>query len=742
MQGDIKVTNYSTPSIEEAPKMDKKPIPAELKELLKEDNICDMLSESELSGHVSKVTSGISTDESSMSHYLKKYKRAIRRARLMPENDKKNFPFDDASNVVLPYLFDAAADFNARATPALLERRDVCYIGVYGKDEHVIPPEIEQQLQMLAQQGPEAQQQAAQARQQITSQMESQPSPKQARGDRVAEAINFDLTCGIPEWREQTDKAMMLLPIAGMYFRKLWQCPIENRRMSELVWPDKLIYDHKSDTFEAAPRKSFKFTMTRNEVITAVRSGQYKGWEGLDEDTETNEYHFTETHCDMDLDGDGYAEPYIAVISSMSQTFVSVVPRFDEQDVRVNDDGEVVKIDGEQFFTQTIFMPDPAGSCVGLGYGIIADDIYSIIDTNVNQMVDAGTLNNVSANSGFIRQGARMGARAGNRQKKGTIEMTLGKFTTWESDGTSPLQNDIAQLPFRGPSEPLRLLLEQLKMDLREMTTASQGIDANPGEAMGMYLAKLHQALIKPNSIMVRVFFGLTKEFQRIYDIQRRYLSQEEYTEIIDEQGNKEEDYKEEGYDIKTTSDPSQGSEMERTARAETMLERAMAMPQVFNLRYAAEQWAVSIGADAEKYVPQPQADQPDPIEMMIAQSQQTMSEAEKMKAMADMITAQSKMIQANIDLTKMDVEIEEIESNILKNLSTVDKNQSDADQNNAQTALASLREQRENLKEMINAAQIGATRLAQTPGNQSISESITTGSGGNQAGLVGIPGQ
>jgi chaperonin GroES len=424
------VTTFGNPSIENAPNVKQKPIPKELSEILNhEGDLCEMFSEAELSTEYTKVTAGIASDKNSMDGYLKRYEKAIQRVKLLPENEKKNFPFDDASNVVLPFLFDAAADFNARSAPPLLERQDICHIKINGKDEIEIPPEAMAMIeQAMAAQGQEA---AMQMHQQVITELEKQPTPKESRADRVADMINYDLTQGMPEWREQQDKALFLLPVAGMYFKKTYQCPIEEATKSELIWPDKLIYDHKADTFEAAPRKTFEFTMSRNDVITATRSGQMVAWEGLDEDTGTAEYQFQETHCEMDLDGDGYAEPYIGVISKIAGKFVSLQPRFDEEDVRMNDDKQVVKIDGEDFFSQTIFIPDPAGTCTGLGYGILMNDIFQIIDTNYNQMVDAGTLNNVAANSGFIRQGAKVGPRAGNRQKKGTIEMTMGKFTTW-----------------------------------------------------------------------------------------------------------------------------------------------------------------------------------------------------------------------------------------------------------------------------------------------------------------------
>ena len=734
MDNQENVTTFGNPAVESAEETTKS-VPKDLKKILEsKDNLFDLFSEQEIATHIDRVTAGIEEDRRSMDKYLKSYKKAIRRAKMLPETETKSFPFDKASNVVMPYILDAALDFNARTAPALLERQDICYIKINGKDEHVIPPQILQALEQMAQtQGPEA---AQAAYQQVVQQIEQSPKPKQARADRVAEMVNYDLTCGIEGWREQQDKALLLLPLVGMYFKKTWQCPLENKRRSELVYPEKLIYDHEANSFEEAPRKSFEFTQSRNDVVTAIRSGQYHGMDDVLTNTETQSYDFIESHCDIDLDDDGYSEPYIAVINDGK--CVSLTPRFLGTDIKTNKKGEVVRVEGEQFFTQTIFIPDPAGSNTGMGYGILLADMFDVIDTNTNQMIDAGTLNNTAANTGLIRVGGRIGGRAGGRLKKGNYELTLGQLTAIEGSGNGPLQQDIAQMPFQGPSESLRMLLEQLKLEAREMTAVSQLVESNPGEPMGLYLAKLHQSLVKPNSITIRVFNGLTKELKRILDIQRRYLGQEKYEEILDDkEANWEADYEDKSYAIKTTADPSQGSEIERATRAETMLDRAMQMPQVFDLRYAAEQWVESIGADAEKYLPAPQPGQPDPIQMIIAQAQDKTSEAEKMKGMAEMITAQAKMMQANIDMSKMDIEIEKLESEVLKNLSEVDKNQTNENVSGQKIMLERLKSQREDLRELINAAQNGSQRMAETPSNQSFPGSDQIGMPSPEGGLV-----
>jgi hypothetical protein len=191
MEEPTEIKTTSSPSIEVAGNMPdddtNQSVPKELTEILEADNVCDLFKEGKdkqkLSDIVKTVTAGISADEQTMKPYIRRYDRAIKRAKLEPENKEKNFPIEKASNVVLPYVLDAALDFNARATPALLERKDICKIAIYGEDRKpVIPQMPPEMMQQLEQQDPEKHQQAMQ----MMEQMRNAPSPKQARADRVS----------------------------------------------------------------------------------------------------------------------------------------------------------------------------------------------------------------------------------------------------------------------------------------------------------------------------------------------------------------------------------------------------------------------------------------------------------------------------------------------------------------------------------------------------------------------------
>ena len=649
------VTISSAPSIQSAEELEQG-YTSEIRKIIDADNICECLEDQKLLDIAKDLKERIDEDRLTMDNYVRKYKRAIDLAKMAPEHKTKNFPFEGASNAMTPYILEAALDFNARAMPALVERKNVCKIDINGLDPQGL---------------------------------------KQARGERVAMAINQDLRSGIKGWRETVDQALTLLPIVGTYFKKTYQCGFENKRVSQLIFPDKFIFDHTVSIFEDAKRKSYEYTMAKNDVVTAIRTKEFYDIDVEKHYKDEEQITFIESHCWLDLDEDGYEEPYIVNLEKEGgQAVVSIVRRYDEDDIEVNADNEIARIEAEEFFTQTIFIPDPQGSCMGMGWGIILGDTFSSINTHMQQLTDAGTLQNIGQNSGFIRSGSKL--TGGSRQKKGSVKMQMGQFTSVETSGSGSLSQDIVQFPFAGPSPVLFQLMDSLKQEVRAMTTAGQGVETHAGEAAEMYLARLQQSLVTPNSIMVRVFAGVTQELKRIYEIMGRYLGQEEYTEMTgDQSASWAADFSED-LEIVTTADPSQGSEHERIARAKIIYEESKMNPAM-NGRAAAEDYFSAIGVkDVERLLPAPQPNQPDPIQMMQMQAMQTMSEAEKMASEAKMIQAQASMLDSQVKMQKLSAEIDKLEAESMKLLSDVDKNEQ-------QTALAIMKENRDNMAQHLN---------------------------------------
>ena len=58
-------------------------------------------------------------------------------------------------------------------------------------------------------------------------------------------------------------------------------------------------------------------------------------------------------------------------------------------------------IQDKEIYTQTIFLPDPEGGPMGLGWGILLGPMFTAINTLLRDNIDAGTLNLTTANSGL-----------------------------------------------------------------------------------------------------------------------------------------------------------------------------------------------------------------------------------------------------------------------------------------------------------------------------------------------------
>ena len=717
---DDKIELNTTPSIQrhiDQYNMEVGPTP-ELEKILKSsDNICEILDDTELTRIGDDLGDQINDDRLSMEPWLKKYKKAMGLARLEPKNAKKTFPFEGASNVMCPYILEAAIDFNARIVPGLIERKNICKSNITGKErditvivmpdgtEEEVPDDKAQKVQAMLQQGQQPQQGQEQPQQE---QGQEQPQLKQVKStekqdmaDRRTDVINWDLTIGIENWRDSKDKEMMVLPISGTTFRLNRQSAFENKRISTLIYPDKLICNHDMQNFSDDLTKSFEYAMNKNDVIAAMRTEQFKDFD-LTSYKDADSIDFIESHTWIDLDDDNFKEPYIVTMMKDTNNIVSIVPRFDENDVRTSD-GEVCKIKAEEFFTITIFLPDPIGGFMGMGWGILLADMFEIINTNTNQLIDGGTLQNIGQNSGFIRSGGGAGPRAGNRQKKGEINMQMGTFTTIESSGTNPLAQDIVNFPFAGPSPVLMQLLEGLKAEIREMTQAA-GIEAMANESAEMYLARLQQALTIPNAINCRVLSGVTKEIKRISDIIGNYMGQDEYQKILnDPDADWTKDFNEGVFDISMTADPTQGNQQERIARATMIKQEAMQNPAL-DARFAYTKWFEAIGVqDPDEYLAPVEKGQPDPLQLMQAQAMQTMSEAEKLKGEADMIEAQVKMMEAQVRMSKLEPEIEKLEAETAKILSEIDSNQENSQLMAKKQMLDSLREQYKFIDKRLN---------------------------------------
>jgi len=659
-------------------------IPVELRKILDSDNILEDLSETDVVAIRERVTDGYDMDMKSMTEYVNRYEEIIKLAAMKEELGDKTFPFVNASKVMAPALAKAAIEFNSRTVPELVNRKDIANVKVWGNSDVV----------------------------------------KEAQAERLALAINWQLKRGIKQWAKRMDRALLLLPVVGMVFKKKWWADGEIKEA--LITADKMIYDHDSDSFQESPRKSHWFYVDQNDYESYVRSGYYAEIEAHVDESKGNQpkieapIKLIESHCTLDLDHDGYCEPYIVTFCECCDTVVKVQRRFCEDDIEI-DDGQVVEIDGEEFFTQAGFMPSLDKPAVFIGWGDMLYDIFKTLNTMMRQMIDAGTLNNTAMNSGFISTELS----APGRNKSGRIELILGQLTKVQVGAGRSLKDMIYTPQFSGVSESMYKLFQDLKMDVEQYTSASQALDVSANEAASMYLARLYQSLKVPNAISSRVYGSLTDEFLRIQDLMQRYMTDDKYKRVVNwnpkipqsaqmqyqqavqqyqqaaqqaqQQGQmfnmpppqppqllaqdmvSKKDF-DHDFDLITTADPTMGSEQERISRAEIIVQRSAEAGGLYNQYEAEKNFLKVIGCvDIDKILPEPTG-QPDPMQQ--AQLEWTKSDAALKQANAQKAAAETqiKAVDNHLDQRAADLmeakhqaEVDNIEADTMMKLNGID---------------------------------------------------------------------
>jgi len=525
----------------------------------------------------------------SMKKWLESYKNALKLAKLEPESKKKTFPFEDASTVMMPFILETMLDFHSRTVPELVWAKKVISLKTYGKPN----------------------------------------KEKDDRARRVSVYMNYQLSETIPFWKREQDKLLLALPCVGTGYKITYFNHDEQEARSDLYTGDQIVFDHAYKTFEEAPDKFLEEEYTRNEVITRIRGdAQWK----LKEDVlplqkdHPEPFKFLRAWTWIDLDDDGFTEPYEVVIYREDDSVVSVMPVYDEEEITVNEDGKIVDVHMSGIFTQYRFLPDPEGGPMGLGWGILLGDLFEAINTDVRQLIDAGTLANLAGNSGLIDAQMTGGSGRGNRQQSGPIEVRMGELTPITTGGKT-LEASIVQFPYQGPNQALFELLKYMVEQIRTMANSAINMDVNAQEAAMMYLARLQQGLKVPNSIVMRVYDAAKDEFKKLAELNFRHHSDKKYNKVIDgdEEFSMRDDFNPDDCDVRLAVDPSQGSDVERQQRSQMVLEEAKTQTeQIINVRQAYLDWGDALGiADLEALMPEPDPNAKDPMqELMLANMQ------------------------------------------------------------------------------------------------------------------------
>jgi chaperonin GroES len=505
-------------------------------------NLAEFLSDTKLSEIGQKVTRDVEIDESSRKEWLDRYEKWQKAA--LQERAPKNTPWPNASNVKFPTLTTAATQFQARAYSAIVDGSNLVKGRVLGPDPDGM---------------------------------------KRERADLIGAHMTWQLLYNMPGWEEETDRLLLMLPIYGCVFRKTYYDSIGNTNCSEIVSAKDFVVNYSAKSLETAPRYTHILRYYPHEAKEKFAADLWKEVPvQADQESQGDEdaiVEFYEQHRYLDLDGDGYPEPFIVTTNKDGQV-ARIVPCFGPDDVTVQVAGKnvpltdalqsgaapekIVQIKRRQYFVKYSFIPATDGSFYDLGFGALLEDISEPINTAINQMLDAAALQNTGG--GFLGSGVNI--------RGGVMRFKLGEWKRVEVTTNAPLAQNIFRMDHPGPSPVLFQLLGQL-VEASKDITAVQNVMTGEGTAnqpATTTMALIEQGMKVMTAIFKRIHRSFGNELRQLFALNRDYLDDEEHFQLGDGDEPKriqQQDYADNDLDVVPVSDPSLAMDMQKLARSE-----------------------------------------------------------------------------------------------------------------------------------------------------------------------------
>jgi len=530
-------------------------MPKQLRQYMEMPNIADDLTEKQLIDIAQLVVSSTDSDSNSRSEWEELTNKVVDLVNI--EIEGKSWPWEKSANVKFPMVMGACIQFNARMMPEIIKNDKVVIVRNMSPDDD--------------------------------------KHSKCYRADDLAAHMSYQLLGQSTHWVVDTDQMLMMLPLLGIVFRKSFYNSIIKQPDTQLVSPLDVIVNKNARSLETAQRITHRFSMSTNEIIEQMKAGLFCEYPieelmkmGSADDQEASytidesqknaffdqNNEMLEQHRYLDLDGDGYQEPYIVTVRKESLKTMRIVARYDANSIDYDDKGELVKINPVQYWTDYRFIPDPAGGFYSFGFGQLLFSTNMMANSLLNQLIDAGTLSNLQG--GYISRNLRL--------PKGNNEFKPGEWKQVNTMAGTSIADNIFPLPIKEPSATLFTLL-QFVIDSSKAITAVSDVmqgDLPPSTTpAATTLALIEQGQKIYSAILYRIYNSLQKEFLKLYDINKKYLQQEEKFPLAIGSGMiKFDDYQLPNYGIFPVADPQLASGMQRLLQAQAVMQ-TIQMPQV-----------------------------------------------------------------------------------------------------------------------------------------------------------------
>ena len=536
-------------------------------------NIIDEVDQASLRVAVSELLDKIDKDKEAREKRDKLYEEGLRRTGL-GDDAPGGAQFAGANKVVHPMLVEACVDFSARMM------------------KEVFPPT-----------GP--------VKSKIVGKVDKD---KQIKAQRKADFMNWQVTEQMPEFRGELEQLSTQLPLGGAQYLKMMWNPQHRRPAAEFIPIDDVYLPFAATNFYTAERKTHVQYVTSMEYNRRVKAGMYidvdvgvAGEPDFSQATKANDkiegrkdtaYNddglrtIFEVYTNLEFD-EGMA-PYIISIDKSSGKALSLYRNWDKGDDMKRELDWIVEYP---------FIPWRGAYPIGLTHMI--GGLSGAATGALRALLDSAHIQNVPT---MLKLKGGPNGQTINVQPTEVVEIEGGAMV-------DDVRKIAMPLPFNPPSSVLFQLLGFL-IDTGKgvvQTSFEKLSDQNPNQPVGTTLALIEQGMVVFSSIHSRIHNAMERTFKILHRINSAYLTEEDIKAQAGDFEVNPADF-DGPMDIIPVSDPAIFSETQRFAQIQAIMQRAQAMPQMYDMRKVEEMFLRVMKVPDDILVPKPGEDDIDPV--------------------------------------------------------------------------------------------------------------------------------
>jgi hypothetical protein len=543
-------------------------------------NIVDEVDPSQLKMAVQDLLEKIDRDKEAREKRDKLYEEGLRRTGL-GDDAPGGAQFNGANKVVHPMLVEACVDFSARFMKEIFPPTGPVKSKIYGESDKI----------------------------------------KVQKAQRKTAFMNWQTTEQMTEFRGELEQLSTQLPLGGGQYMKFMWNPQHRRPASEFIPIDDVYLPFAATNFYTAERKTHVQYITKMEYLKRVKSGMYRDVDiGMPEDPDFSKASKAndkiEGRKETSYNEDGlrtvfeiytYLEfddeelcPYILSVDKSSGEALSLYRNWEPEDKYRKELDWIVEFP---------FVPWRGAYPIGLTHMI--GGLSGAATGALRALLDSAHIQNMPT---LLKLKGGPNGQTINLQPTEVVEMEGGA-----------LIDDVRKLAMPMPFNPPSPVLFQLLGFLVEsgkgvvQTSFEKLSDQNANQPVGTTMALIEQGMVVFSSIHSRLHGAMARCFKILHRINSAYLTEEDIEAQASGLEIDPSDF-DGPLDVVPVSDPAIFSETQRFAQIQAIMQRAAAMPQLYDPRKVEQMFLRTLKVPSEEVLqPEPASEDIDPVSENVA---------------------------------------------------------------------------------------------------------------------------